>query len=76
MTFMATHGSLSSISGLQVYAHQALTYYWQDYLGIPSKGQWGVSGGQPAAGEHSTRRMPCPGLAKAEGQAPILPSGE
>lgn len=43
MVFMPTHGSLSSFSSLQVYTHQALTYYWQDYLGIPSKGkgQWG-----------------------------------
>lgn len=43
MTSMPSHGSLFSFSGLQVYVHQALTYYWQDYLGFPSKGkgQWG-----------------------------------
>lgn len=38
-TFMATRASLSSYPGLQVYAHQALTYDWQEYLGIPSKGK-------------------------------------
>lgn len=43
MTSMPSHGSLFSFSGLQVYVHQALIYYWQDYLGFPSKGkgQWG-----------------------------------